>query len=89
MAEAVNSLLDAKEKAKAYVINGLDKAAIKDLKKFAKNKKCESGDLIEVMACSGGCLGGSSTINSFNQARKQLSKYVEQSSHLNDILKNQ
>ena len=87
VAAAVNSLLDEKEKAKAYIINGLDKDAIKDLKKFAKNKKCEMGDLIEVMACSGGCLGGSSTINGFKQASKQLGEYVGQSSSIREILK--
>lgn len=87
VAEAVNSLLDEGEKAQAHVINGLDKAAIRDLKKFAKNDKCEFGNLIEVMACSGGCLGGSNTINAYKQANKQLAGYVEQSKDIKEILK--
>ena len=87
VAAAVNSLLDEGEKAQAYIINGLDKGAIKDLKKFAKNGKCEFGNLIEVMACSGGCLGGSSTINSYKQASKQLAQYVEKSSEIKEVLK--
>ena len=82
VAQAVNSLLDEQNKAKPYVINGLDKPAIRDLKKFANNGKCEFGDLIEVMACHGGCLGGSNTINAYRQASKQLSEYVEQSPKL-------
>ena len=57
-------------------------------KKFAKNKNCEFGDLIEVMACPGGCLGGSSTINGFRQASKQLAEYVSKSPEIKDVLKN-
>lgn len=79
VAQAVNSLLEEGEKATPYIINGLDKSAIRDLKKFAKNGKCELGNLIEVMACPGGCLGGSNTINSYRQASKQLGNYVNSS----------
>ncbi len=87
VAAAVNSLLDEGEKANAYVINGLDKAGIRDLKKFAKNAKCELGNLIEVMACPGGCIGGSSTINSYKQASKQLDAYVKSSPDIKEIIK--
>lgn len=86
VAAAVNSMLDTNEKAKAHIINGIDKAAIRDLKKFAKNGKCEFGNLIEVMACPGGCLGGSSTINSYKQATKKLGTYVQSSRELKEIL---
>jgi len=82
VAKAVNSLLDGKDKANPYVINGLDKTSIRDLKKFAKNGKCELGNLIEVMACNGGCLGGLNTINSYRQASKQLGAYVSKSPNL-------
>lgn len=86
VAAAVNSLLDDGEKAKAHIINGLDKAQIRDLKKFAKNGKCELGNLVEVMACPGGCLGGSSTINAYRPALKQVNGYVENSPEIKDIL---
>jgi len=87
VADAVNTLLPEDKKAKAHIINGLDKQAIRDLKKFAKNGKCELGNLIEVMACPGGCLGGSNTINSYRPALKQLSGYVENSPEIKDIIK--
>jgi iron only hydrogenase large subunit-like protein len=87
VAAAVNSLLDEDKKAKAHIINGLDKAQIRDLKKFAKNGKCELGNLIEVMACPGGCLGGSSTINAYRPALKQVASYVEASPEIKDVLK--
>jgi [FeFe] hydrogenase (group B1/B3) len=87
VAAAVNSLLDEGQKAKAHIINGLDKSQIRELKKFAKNGKCELGNLIEVMACPGGCLGGSSTINSYKPALKQVNSYVESSPEIKDVLK--
>lgn len=87
VAQAVNSLLEEGDKATAHVINGLDKAQIRDLKKFAKNGKCELGNLIEVMACPGGCLGGSSTINAFKPALKQMTAYVEASPTIQEVLK--
>ena len=64
------------------VINGLDKQTIRDLKKYAKNGVCELGNLIEVMACPGGCLGGNGTVNAYKQALKQLTGYVNESEHL-------
>lgn len=87
VAGAVNSLLDEGEKATAYVVDGLNKQSIRDLKKFAKNGKCEFGNLIEVMACSGGCLGGSATINAYKPALKQLNSYVSQSPEIKDVVK--
>ncbi len=87
VAGAVNSLLDDDKKATPYVIDGLNKQSIRDLKKFAKNGKCELGNLIEVMACTGGCLGGSSTINAYKPALKQLNTYVSESPEIKDVLK--
>ncbi|MBP3820067.1 4Fe-4S binding protein [bacterium] len=87
VAQAVNAMLDEKDQAKPHIINGLDKTAIKDLKKFAKNGSCELGNLIEVMACPGGCLGGSNTINSYRQAVKQLTEYVNSSKDVKEVVK--
>ncbi len=86
VAAAVNALLPEQKQAKPYVINGLDKSSIRDLKKFAKNGKCELGNLIEVMSCPGGCLGGGNTINSYRPALKQLTRYVEQGKKSEEII---
>ena len=87
VAGAVNSLLEDEEKAQAYIIDGLNKQAIRDLKKFAKNGVCELGNLIEVMACTGGCLGGSSTVNAYKPALKQLTAYVNESPEIKNVIK--
>ena len=87
VAGAVNALLDDDKKAKPYIVDGLNKQSIRDLKKFAKNGVCEFGNLIEVMACPGGCLGGSNTINAYKPALKQLTAYVEESPEIKDVVK--
>ena len=87
VAGAVNALLEEGEKATPVVIDGLDKQAVRDLKKYAKNGKCDLGNLIEIMACTGGCLGGSSTINAYKPALKQLTNYVKESPEIKDVIK--
>lgn len=82
VANAVNHLLDDDKKATPYIVDGINKQSIRDLKKFAKNGVCELGNLIEVMACPGGCLGGTNTINSYKPAVKQLTNYVNESPDL-------
>lgn len=75
VARAVASLLDEEIIIKAHHINGLNKESIKDLKKFATTGECQFGNLIEVMACEGGCIAGNATINSLKTAFKQVSAY--------------
>ena len=82
VAKAVQTMLPEHLPTYPVVINGLDKQSIRDLKKYAKNGVCELGNLIEVMACPGGCLGGNGTVNSYKQALKQLTGYVNESKPL-------
>ena len=82
VAKAVQTMLPEHIPAYPVVINGLDKQSIRDLKKYAKNGVCELGNLIEVMACPGGCLGGNGTVNAYKQALKQLTGYVNEIKHL-------
>ena len=48
---------------------------------------CDLGNLIEVMACTGGCLGGNATVNAFRPALKQVTNYVNESESLKDTVK--
>ena len=80
--DAVCSVLKDKESAKPYVIDGLTKDSIKELKKFAKDKSCPDCNLIEVMCCEGGCIGGNAVIKSQRDAKKQLKTLLENSSDL-------
>lgn len=65
-----------------YVISGINKQTIRDLKKFAKDGACSSGNLIEVMSCEGGCVGGPSTFCMPRNAVKQIKEYVDKGSDI-------
>lgn len=82
VAEAVKSVMKEPEKAKPYIISGLNKDTIKELKTFAKNKCCPDCNLVEVMCCEGGCIGGNATINIPRVARKQLKTLLDESNDL-------
>ncbi|MCD1654370.1 4Fe-4S dicluster domain-containing protein [Treponema zuelzerae] len=83
VAEAVRVRLKHPENLRPFVINGLDVAGMKQLKAFGKaaaeKKPCEA-NLVEVMACPGGCIAGPSVITNPKVASAQLKKYVEKGS---------
>lgn len=85
VAKSVEALLEEDMIIKAHLVNGLTKESIRDLKKFAKKGECELGNLIEVMACEGGCIAGNATINSLKTAFKQVSAYSETSKSIKDL----
>ena len=87
VAKAVQTLLPEEIPAHPVIIDGLNKQTIRDLKKYAKNGMCDLGNLIEVMACTGGCLGGNATVNAFRPALKQVTNYVNESESLKDTVK--
>jgi len=62
---------------KPVIINGLDKTSIRDLRLYAKNGNCPSGNLIEVMCCPGGCIAGNACMGSFKEAFKKVKDYGE------------
>ena len=84
VAKAVQTLLPEEIPAHPVVIDGLTKQTVRDLKKYAKNGMCDLGNLIEVMACTGGCLGGNSTVNAMKPALKQVTNYVNSSSSIKE-----
>src|SRR5574344_705258 len=85
VAGAVQKMLPEDLPCHPVIINGLDKQSIRDLKKYAKNGMCDLGNLIEVMACPGGCLGGNGTVNNYKSALKQLTDYVGKSKSIVDM----
>ena len=79
VSDAVVSVLKDKESVKPFIIDGINKDSIKQLKKFAKDKKCPGCNLIEVMCCDGGCIGGGSSIKPQKAAQKQLQETLDRS----------
>ncbi len=79
VAEAVRIRLKNPEGLRPAIINGLDLAGMKQLKAYGKaaaeGKPCDA-NLVEVMACPGGCIAGPSVITNPKVAAVQLKKYV-------------
>jgi len=85
VAESVKKSLKNEDLVKPFVINGLNKESIRQLKKFATCGECEGGcNLVEVMCCEGGCIGGNATINNQKIAKKLIDNFTQNS---NDIEK--
>lgn len=79
---AIEQRTNKKDLIKPCYINGLNKETIKQLKKYAKNKKCDEGNMVEVMCCEGGCIGGNATINTQKTAKKLLEEFSSKSENI-------
>ena len=79
VAKAVGSLAP---EVKPYCVNGLTKESVRQLRVFAIKGSCPGCDLIEVMGCEGGCVGGNATINKTKIAVKSIGELMEQSEEL-------
>lgn len=82
VASAVESVLPENTQIKPCVINCLNKDTIKQLKKYAKDGCCADGNLIEVMCCEGGCIGGNATMAQQRTAKKSLQTLLDKSEDL-------
>lgn len=79
VAEAVVSLKTCE--VCPVAINGLNKDTIRQLKMYAKNRKAD-GNLVEVMACTGGCVGGPGVAAPIKNAVKEIKARMEKSDDL-------
>lgn len=84
VAKAVTALVNDEVKLESYCINGLNKQSISELKRFALSGECEFGNLVEVMACEGGCIAGNGTISPPKTALKQISNYGKASKSISE-----
>ena len=81
--DAVALRLQDKSILRPAKINGLSKSGMKVLNAYGMinsgkiPSKPDTPNLIEVMACEGGCIGGPSIIQNYQQAEIQLAKYVQ------------
>jgi len=86
VAESVKASLKEEGIINPCIISGLTKDTIKQLKKCATTGECEGGcNLIEVMCCEGGCVGGNATINTPKAARKQIDTLAQNSKDIDKI----
>ena len=78
VAQAVENALDGKLAFKKQTVNGLDKKNMLLLNAYAQGK---AGDfqLLEVMSCKGGCIGGPCTVKKQAQVIDAIKEFVAQS----------
>ncbi len=77
VAGAVGSRLPAGTRFEPVLVDGLNKESLRTLKAWAEGKN--TGNLLEVMACQGGCVAGPSVIANPKVALVQLRKLAETS----------
>lgn len=70
-------------------VNGLNPKSVRDLKNWAKKGVCPEGNLIEIMACEGGCVAGSACLNSKRITTKKVHEYADQAKCINDLEKDE
>jgi iron only hydrogenase large subunit-like protein len=85
VAESVKKSLKDEDSVKPCIVNGLNKDSIKQLKKYATDGVCEGCNLIEVMCCEGGCIGGNATINNQKTAKKLIDNFTQNSEDISKI----
>ncbi len=79
VAEAVVSLKTCE--VCPVAVNGLNKESVRQLKMYAKNRKAD-GNLVEVMACTGGCVGGPGVAAPIKNAMKEIKDRMAKSEDL-------
>ena len=86
VAQAVTKALNDESAVKPLIINGINKDSVKLLKQIASNGCCENGcNLVEVMNCKGGCIGGHATINNVKSAQNQIKEIIKDSKDIEKI----
>ncbi len=86
VAQSVKDSLNDSSMIKPRIISGLDKDSIKLLKKFAETGSCDGDcNLVEVMCCEGGCVGGNATIKNQRDARKMIDELAAKSKEIEKI----
>lgn len=85
VSQAVVDASNNPEAIKPFVINGLTRESILLLKSFAKTGKCANGNLIEVMCCEGGCVGGNAAITPVKLATKMVNDWTKDSKDIEKI----
>ena len=76
VAAAVANLVDGRADYRPMKINGLTKETVKDLKRYAAKGLDDGCNMLEVMCCEGGCIGGPGCLSLPKKAAVILEKYA-------------
>ena len=85
VAGAVAHIIGDKIPCKREAIDGLNKEAFRKLKMYAAKKSAGEFNLIEVMCCEGGCVGGPGCVVTPKKSAVMVENYVKASPDLKDM----
>ena len=80
VASAVSDLVGSDAEIRLEKINGLNKESVKLLKRYGT--KGGENNLIEIMCCEGGCIGGPGCVNSPKKTARLVDNYVKEGQQL-------
>lgn len=80
VASAVSDLVGTDAEIRLEKINGLTKDSVKILKRYGT--KGGENNLIEIMCCEGGCIGGPGCVNSPKKTVRSVENYVKEAQQL-------
>lgn len=80
VASAVSDLVGTDAEIRLEKINGLNKESVKLLKRYGT--KGGENNLIEIMCCEGGCIGGPGCVNSPKKTARLVDNYVKEGQQL-------
>lgn len=85
VAGAVAHMVDNQVDYRPDVINGLNKESIRKLKTYAAKKSAGEFNMIEVMCCENGCVGGPGCVVLPKKSAVMVEAYVKTSPDLKDL----
>ncbi len=85
VAESVRVALKDCEDYRPTCVNGLNPKAVRELRSWAKKGECPEGNIVEVMACEGGCVAGPACINNKRITTKKVTEYSNEGKCINDL----
>lgn len=85
VAESVRVAGNNAENIKPTTVDGLNTKSVREMKSWAKSGQCPAGNLVEVMACPGGCVGGSACLNNKRITTKKVKEYADSSKCINEV----
>ena len=82
VAESVRFAAAGKVDVRPTCVNGLNPKVVREMMTWAKKGECPQGNIVEVMACEGGCVTGAACLNNKKLAARGVAAYAEKG---NDI----
>ena len=85
VAAAVENLIEGRADYRPLAINGLTKDSMKALKRYALKGLDNNCNMLEVMCCEGGCIGGPGCLSMPKKAQVILEKYAAGSKNQKEL----